>query len=60
MIYEITGDRKLAEGIKVVQYENEKAFYQLNPVLDSNTLLIDMNKLFADGINRKQNKEVKY
>ena len=55
MIYEITGDRKLAEGIKVVQYENEEAFYQLNPVPDSHTLLIDMNKLFADSVNKKEN-----
>jgi len=46
LVYELTGDREIAEKISVIQFENPDSFKRTRPVLNSNTLFIDMNQLF--------------
>jgi hypothetical protein len=43
---ELSGSRKVAEQIKVIQFENRQQLQQANPSLTPNHLVIDMNALF--------------
>lgn len=47
LVYEQTGDRSAAEGLLVIQYENEEAFRQSGTETNQQSLLIDMNRLLA-------------
>ncbi|HEV8284460.1 MAG TPA: hypothetical protein VGQ09_09125 [Chitinophagaceae bacterium] len=46
MVFEITKNRKIAEEINVIQFENAELFNQSKPSLDSTTLVVNMNDLF--------------
>ena len=46
LIFEITNSRTMADRINVIQFENLGLFTKSKPVLDSNSLFIDMNELF--------------
>jgi len=46
LILELTKSRKIADEVKVIQFENIELLNRANPVLDSNSLVIDMNELF--------------
>ena len=54
MVYELTGARAKAEGIQVVQFENEALYKQASPTLTSKDMVIDMNTVFNAAIAGKK------
>jgi len=49
LIFELTKSRNVAKDINVVQFENVQQFRQSSPVLDSNSIVLDMNELFKSS-----------
>jgi hypothetical protein len=49
IVFEITKNRKIAEDLKVIQFENSETFRQSRPTIDSTALVVDINDLFIRG-----------
>jgi hypothetical protein len=54
IIFELTKKRKTAEDVTVVQFEDTGSFSRSNPVIDSASLLIDMNEIFRKTDLKRQ------
>lgn len=50
LIFEITKNRRAAENVTVTQFENIALFNKSKPFPDSNSLFIDMNKIFNSAV----------
>ena len=53
-IFESTGNRSIAEKIKVIQFADTSEYNNAKIQLSGNDLLIDMNKIFRDYMNEKK------
>lgn len=51
-VLESTGNRKLAEAIKVIQFADSAEFNKPHDQLTKNDLLLDMNKVFHEHKNK--------